>query len=64
MSVQLILYPQNYQGQFSSFGTPIFTEYVSDYSYNIGTLGTGFSGNFNSNQINRARVKMRYKMKN
>ena len=51
MSVQLILYPQNYQGQFSSFGTPIFTEYVSDYSYNIGTLGTGFSGNFNSNQI-------------
>ncbi len=44
MSVQLILYPQNYEGQYSSISTPFFTEYVSDYSFNIGTLGSGFSG--------------------
>jgi hypothetical protein len=44
MSVQLILFPQNYEGQYSVIGTPVFTEYVSDYSFNIGTLGTGFSG--------------------
>ncbi len=44
MSVQLILYPQNYEGQYSAISTPFFTEYVSDYSFNIGTLGTGFSG--------------------
>jgi len=45
MSVQLILYPQNYEGQYSTISTPFFNEYVSDYSFNIGTLGTGFSGN-------------------
>mgnify|MGYP003119087912 CR=1 FL=1 len=45
MSVQLILFPQNYQGQYSVTSTPFFNEYVSDYSFNIGTLGTGFSGN-------------------
>ena len=44
MSVQLILFPQNYEGQYSAIGTPVFTEHVSDYSFNIGTLGTGFSG--------------------
>ncbi len=44
MSVQLILYPQNYEGQYSSISTPFFTEYVSDYSFNIGSLGSGFSG--------------------
>lgn len=48
MSVQLILYPQNYEGQYSSISTPFFTEYVSDYSFNIGTLGSGFSGTANS----------------
>lgn len=44
MSVQLILYPQNHEGQYSSISTPFFTEYVSDYSFNIGALGSGFSG--------------------
>tara|TARA_Y100000401_G_scaffold39636_1_gene30111 strand:+ start:2440 stop:5211 length:2772 start_codon:yes stop_codon:yes gene_type:complete len=44
MSVQLILFPQNYQGQYNSTSIPYFNEYVSDYSFNIGTLGTGFSG--------------------
>lgn len=44
MSVQLIVYPQNYEGQYSVYSTPFFTEYVSDYSFNIGALGTGFSG--------------------
>jgi len=48
MSVQLILYPQNYEGQYSSISTPFFTEHVSDYSFNIGTLGSGFSGTANS----------------
>lgn len=44
MSVQLILYPQNYEGQYSSISTPFFTEHVSDYSFNIGALGSGWSG--------------------
>ena len=44
MSVQLILYPQNYEGQYNTISTPFFTEYVSDYSFNIGALGAGFSG--------------------
>tara|TARA_R110002072_G_scaffold129017_1_gene267144 strand:+ start:4091 stop:6850 length:2760 start_codon:yes stop_codon:yes gene_type:complete len=44
MSVQLIVYPQNYEGQYSVYSTPFYTEYVSDYSFNIGALGTGFSG--------------------
>ena len=48
MSVQLILFPQNYEGQYSTISTPFFTEYVSDYSFNIGTLGTGFSGTANT----------------
>jgi hypothetical protein len=48
MSVQLILYPQNYEGQYSTISTPFFTEYVSDYSFNIGALGSGFSGTANT----------------
>ena len=44
MSVQLIVYPQSYEGQYNVYSTPFYTEYVSDYSFNIGTLGTGFSG--------------------
>jgi hypothetical protein len=48
MSVQLILFPQNYEGQYSSISTPYFNEYVSDYSFNIGTLGSGFSGTANT----------------
>ncbi|QDP49373.1 MAG: hypothetical protein GOVbin2669_42 [Prokaryotic dsDNA virus sp.] len=50
MSVQLILYPQNYQGQFNTITIPYFVEFVSDYSFNIGTLGTGFSGSMISLQ--------------
>ena len=44
MSLQLILYPQNFQGQYSTVSTPYFTEYVSDFSYNLGLSGAGFSG--------------------
>ena len=48
MSVQLVLYPQNHQGQFTAISTPFFNQYVSDYSFNVGTLGTGFSGTANT----------------
>ncbi len=34
MSVQLILYPQNYEGQYSTISTPFFNQYVSNFSFN------------------------------
>lgn len=34
MSVQLILYPQNYEGQFTALSTPVFNQYVSNFSFN------------------------------
>ena len=30
MSVQLVLYPQNYKGRYSSVSTPVFNQYVAD----------------------------------
>ena len=33
MSVQLILYPQNYDGTYSFTSTPILTQYVSDKNF-------------------------------
>ena len=36
MSVQLILYPQNYQGQFSSIATANILEYVADSNFSAG----------------------------
>ena len=43
MSVQLILYPQNYKGRYSSVSTPVFNEYVAD-NVNFTTLlnNTGY----------------------
>ena len=43
MSVQLIVYPQSYEGQYSSYSVPFFTQYVSDYSFNAGSNGSGYS---------------------
>ena len=37
MSVQLVLYPQTYEGRYSSVSTPIFNEYVAD-NVNFSTL--------------------------
>ena len=34
MSVQLILYPQNHQGQYSTISLPFFNQYVSNFSFN------------------------------
>ena len=34
MSVQLILFPQNYEGQYSTISTPFFNQYVSNFSFN------------------------------
>jgi hypothetical protein len=48
MSVQLIVYPQSYEGQYSSYSVPFYTQYVSDYSFNAGALGSGFSGSATS----------------
>ena len=44
MSIQLVLYPQNYQGRYSSLSTPVFNEYVAD-NVNFNTLlnNTGYS---------------------
>tara|TARA_Y100000356_G_scaffold133942_1_gene142076 strand:- start:2737 stop:5523 length:2787 start_codon:yes stop_codon:yes gene_type:complete len=36
MSVQLILYPQNYQGQYSSIATANILEYVADSNFSAG----------------------------
>ena len=44
MSVQLILYPQNYQGVYDSTVTPVISEYVANPNFNVGftsTYGTG-----------------------
>ena len=43
MSVQLVVYPQNYEGQFTEIAVPFFNQHVSNYSFNSGYLGTGFS---------------------
>ena len=43
MSVQLIVYPQSYEGQYSTYSTPFFTQYVSDYSFEAGASGSGYS---------------------
>ena len=37
MSVQLVLYPQNYKGRYSSVSTPVFNQYVAD-NINFNTL--------------------------
>jgi hypothetical protein len=38
MSVQLIVYPQNYEGQYSTYSTPFYTEYVANYTFLSQTL--------------------------
>ena len=46
MSVQLILYPQNYQGVYNSTSTPVISEYVANPNFNVGltsTYGTNHS---------------------
>ena len=53
MSLQLILYPQNYNGQYSVTSTPNYTEYVGNYSfYNSGitTYSVGGSQPWNTFQ--------------
>tara|TARA_R110000787_G_scaffold236405_1_gene343018 strand:- start:528 stop:3326 length:2799 start_codon:yes stop_codon:yes gene_type:complete len=37
MSIQLVLYPQNYEGRYSSLSTPVFNQYVAD-NVNFTTL--------------------------
>ena len=37
MSIQLILYPQNYEGRYSSVSSPVFNQYVAD-NVNFNTL--------------------------
>ena len=48
MSIQLILYPQSYQGRYSSTSTPIFNEFVGD-GFNFTTLlnNAGFDSTAN-----------------
>ena len=36
MRVQLVLYPQNYQGQYSSIATPNVSEFVADPVFSTG----------------------------
>ena len=43
MSLQLIVYPQSYEGQFNTLSVPSFNQYVSDFSFNYGGVGNGFS---------------------
>ena len=48
MSVQLILYPQNYNGKYSSTTRPVFNQYVAD-NINFNTLlnHAGYDSNAN-----------------
>jgi hypothetical protein len=50
MSVQLILYPQNYNGTYSFTSTPILNQYVADGNFNTGiNNATSTSNAFPSN---------------
>ncbi len=43
MSLQLIVYPQSFEGQFNQVSVPFFSQHVSNYSFTSGYLGSGFS---------------------
>tara|TARA_R100000781_G_scaffold65483_1_gene41201 strand:+ start:133 stop:2868 length:2736 start_codon:yes stop_codon:yes gene_type:complete len=43
MSLQLIVYPQSYEGQFNTISMPSFNQYVSDFSFSNGAVGNGYS---------------------
>ena len=59
MSVQLVVYPQNYEGLFSSISTPLFTEHVPDAQFTSGIVGNTYStadinpagDNFDNNSV-------------
>ena len=44
MSAQLILYPQSYDGTYSSTSTPVFNQYVADGNLNSGLVTTTATG--------------------
>ena len=44
MSLQLVLYPQSYNGQFSATSTPSFTEYVGNYTFYTSGIATHSKG--------------------
>jgi len=44
MSAQLILYPQNYDGTYSSTSTPVLNQYVADGNFNSGFVTTTATG--------------------
>ena len=41
MSIQLIVYPQSYDGKFSEYAISNYHQYVSDYHFSSGFLGSG-----------------------
>ena len=52
MSVQLVLYPQIYEGQYSSTSTPVFNEYVADnVTFNSLLLESGTLSSFSRPEI-------------
>ena len=52
MSVQLVLYPQIYEGQYSSTATPVFNQYVADnVTFNSLLLNPGTSTSFGRPEI-------------
>ena len=40
MSLQLVVYPQSFEGQFTDVAVPFFTQQVSNYSFRNGSIGT------------------------
>ncbi len=52
MSLQLILYPQSYNGIYSVISTPVYNQYVPDHEFNSGFFqyNWGTSGNFGGHQ--------------
>ena len=55
MSVQLILYPQNYQGIYNFTSTPVLNQYVADGNFSVGITGTVYP-TVNANPENNALI--------
>ena len=55
MSVQLILYPQNYKGIYDFTATPVLNQYVADGNFSVGITGTVYP-TVNANPENNALI--------
>ena len=47
MSVQLIIYPQSYEGVYTNISTPVYTQYIADMNLNNGSFWTTYNSHGN-----------------